>query len=161
METFDTLDEMAKSVDMIVDGRIVGIGPSRVIREDEQSIAWYGSVTVAVGRTFKGAAADTVEFEVFFSQQGRYEKFLEASLPQERAIMFLRNKEIAALAAGWSKSEAAAEAHYNMLVNQTQSHFREMAGGIHVPAPGSGDFTDAWEGRSMIDLERTLAALTS
>lgn len=161
VESFVSLESMTESVDLIVIGHIVATSPSRSFRameaDAEIDTAWYASVQVVADWSSSTVVEPT--FEVFFPTKFHYEVFLAAATPGETAIFFLRNKEVAALAAGWPKADASKESQYFMLANQEQALLRDLGGKVHVVDTESRDFTSALEGTSFEGLVAKVKAL--
>jgi hypothetical protein len=106
-----------------------------------------------------GAVDPTIEIEVFFARRAKYDAFLSAQVPPERAVFFIRNKAVSERVAGVNEGQAAEESGYNMLINLTQSLFRDLEGRVHVPDATAGDFTSDWEGRPFAAFVEVLGAL--
>jgi hypothetical protein len=154
VEAFKSLEAIAESADTVVVGRVVATGPSRSFRametDAEVDTAWYAYVDVATD--WSSPPIDMVRVEVFFPVKAQYDRFLRAELSSEPAMYFLRNKEQAALVAGWSTEAAAAESPYLMLVNQEQALLRNIGGRVHIVDLGSKDFPAPLNGTSFEDL---------
>ncbi|HSW42861.1 MAG TPA: hypothetical protein VLM76_10160 [Patescibacteria group bacterium] len=64
---------------------------------------------------------------------------MRSPAPDERALFFIRNKKVAALAAGWPAEQARAKRDYYMLVNMSQGYLRDLSGEVHTPIAADGD----------------------
>lgn len=150
---------MTRSADVVRVGHVVATGPSRSFRamdeKAEVDTAWYAYVEVAADWS---SSKTTNRFEVFFPLKATYDTFLDADLPGESAVFFLRSKEHAALIEGWSARDAARERPYAMFVNQDEGLLRDINGKVHAVADDSNDFTKALEGTSFADLVSTVKA---
>ncbi len=152
-EGFASLEELTASVDRIVQGRVVAVRPGRDFSNPNgKEVAKYAAITIAVDRALKGPSATTVEIEVFFPSTRRYEAFLSSPPPGETALFFIRNKGTSARANGKDASSIAEEQPFNMLVNLSQSLYRNIDGRVHTQNPAEGDFTNDWEGLMFDDL---------
>lgn len=131
---------------------MISTAPSRQFQAasdgSETSVAYYADVTVSVERAW-GWTGDTAHFEMFFPTARGYAAFLGAAIPTERAVFFLRNKEVAALAAGWPPQLAAEERGFNMLVNMSEGYLREAGSSVVPPVGTDGSFSSQVAGLSL------------
>ncbi len=131
-EHYESLAVMAKSSDAVVLGRMTAVEAGRqwtanAHRPDdplfgETAIARFATVTIEVERIIGEPAYPvdgTIDLEVFLPVDGLIPR-LEANLPRERALFFLRNK-------GPTDSIA-----FFRLVNDDQGIVREFGGVSHT-----------------------------
>lgn len=145
---------MAKSADVVVVDRILDVAPSRIVQARAESSssgpdsdAWFaGYAPVELEVEWASPAGGAHTFEVFLSTESKYREFLNAPMPAERTIFFLRNKETAALAAGWSAEAAAAERPYFMLVNAEQGAIHDVDGVAQITEDDADDLSNRVDG---------------
>jgi hypothetical protein len=159
VEVFDSVGQMARSADWVVEGKIAGASPGRVVTDESGvPIGWNANVRVDVSATLVGQELKSIDLEVIFLSKAKFQDFLRQSLPTETAIFFIRNKAVAARHAGWSEPDAEREAGYNMLINMSQSVFRVFDGRIATPDGGASELTATWESQPADTLIRGIQA---
>jgi hypothetical protein len=153
---------MVALADFVLIGRVAAVSEGRVFRaaepDSEASFAWYANVALAVDRSLKGTGGSEINFEVFFPSEERYRAFLSSPPPTEQSMFFMERKDRAALRAGWSETEAAAENGYHMLVSPSIGYFRNIGGRVHLGTPEADAFISVWEGRPFQDLVSEVSA---
>lgn len=166
-ESFDTLQDMVNSSDVVVVGRVLEVAPSRIIDARPANIAdsadpdaWFaGYASVRLDAEWASPAGGAVTFEVFLSTESKYREFLTAPLPKERSLFFLRNKEVAALSAGWPAELAATERPYFMLVNADQGAIHDINGIAQIAEHDGDGLSSRINGVSFEDILREVTQL--
>lgn len=157
-ESYDTLTQMTLASDAIVVGRISAIAPGREWKANEDEwldpeaadalLARFATVTLEIQDVIGGAVADasagTVELEIFLPHDGLVPQ-LEATLPRERAVFFLRTK--------------ADAPEFFRLVNDSQGLIREFEGTSHMVGAVEGTFLAEIDGRPFGELLAQLRSI--
>ena len=147
-ELYGSLDDMALSADTVIVGRIVEVTAGRAwdAERDEGAngragdpptpMARFAEATIEIEQVIGGSTYDLgsgIRLEIFLPRDGMVPE-LQANLPRERALFFLRNK-----------GPTDSTEHYR-LVSSSQGLFREMQGVVHLPVSPEGAFVRQLEG---------------
>lgn len=165
VEHFATPEAMARSADVVAVGRIASVSAGRTLRAapgtGDEAFAWYANVYVEVADLIKGTWNDERSFEVFFTSAAAREDFIKTPVPKERALLFVRDKAVAATSAGWPSNLAQAEQGFYMLVNMSQGYVRELDGQAHPSFSAESDSFLAGSFDSVVQRVRAAVALGS
>lgn len=129
VEHYDSLAAMTRSADAVVLGTVVGIGqdPTRYQGVDLGG-AMFATLRVKVEQVLAGSvsevAPDEIDVAIFMTDPRQYDRFA-ARLPDERAILFLRNSLVEAKEN--NQSPLPGSDHYYRVVSD-QGVLRDVAG---------------------------------
>lgn len=142
VEHYDSLDSMTSGSEAVVLGKIVGVSLSRAFggQEDAEPIR-LAALEVSVSRILAGRltkAATTIAVEVTIPG-GRNIEDLQAAIPTEEAMYFLRNKGTEASDLGFTPEEIEVEAPYYRLVS-SQGQIRNLGGAALPPEAAEDSF---------------------
>jgi hypothetical protein len=133
-EHYDGLEEMARSADVVVVGRIERIGVGRTIGVSYPIT--LAELTVVVDVAVKGAeSGDRLALEMILPRPDRIGA-LQDSIPSERALFFLRDKYQLVKGEDLTEEEKARERGRFAFVNDQQGIIRDLAGTARV-LPGA------------------------
>lgn len=114
---------MAREVDAVVLGSPLEVLESRPIPDDDDAV--YGLLRLAVERSLGGVLVEdepgVVNVEFYLSHRAHLSRF--TSLPDERVVLFLRNKAI--------EAELAGSTFYRIV--SAQGYLRDVNGATAVP----------------------------
>lgn len=139
-EHYSSLASMTAAADAVVVGRLTSIEAGRVWGDPPDDAAYYAEARLEVKEVVAGTLIDTggaLRFELFMAEPSVIEH-LQANLPSEEAIYFLRNKGAEAMTLEMSRSEQAREAEYYRLVTMG-AVLRNGPDGRTVTIPGRGE----------------------
>lgn len=142
VEHYDSLDAMTSGSEAVVLGKIVGVSLSRTFGGPEDAeLIHLAALEVSASRVLAGrltSTAMTIVVEVTVPG-GRNIEDLQATIPTEEAIYFLRNKGTEASDLGFSPEEIEAEAPYYRLVS-SQGLIRNLEGAALPPEAAEDPF---------------------
>lgn len=136
VEHYDSLATMAQASDTVLVGVVESVRLGRQVGESYPIS--YAVVTVRPRDILKGPDSELVSLEVVLPSSDRLTA-LQASLPQEDAIFFLRDKAAEALRLGLPDAEIAAGKGYFRLVS-SQGVLRNLNGRIGIPIASEDAF---------------------
>ncbi|HEX2766708.1 MAG TPA: hypothetical protein VHR55_08765 [Candidatus Limnocylindria bacterium] len=122
LESYATLSEMVQSADAVVRGQVVSLVAGRVAGARGIDELHYAEATVKVSEVLAGAippGQDEILLEIPLFNGPEYLATMQAAVPWDESVYFLRNKGEAARRAGLSAEAQRAEAKYYRLVIMT------------------------------------------
>lgn len=158
-ESFDTLDDLARSADLVIVGRVNDVQPGRewvAIPEyvddpvfSEVAYARFATVTIdieqIIGRVLSPLPdRSVVKLEVFLSRPDTL-TIVQKNIPGERSIFFLRNKGV------------TDSIDFYRFTNDDQGLLREFDGRIRISPTGEDHFLSHLDGESF---DKALDAVT-
>lgn len=153
-ERYNDYEAMAAKADAVVLGHISGVEISRqyVVEQGHPDIGGgvvtFALVHVSVEQLLRGSLRDGQErdalLEVFLTRPQKFGEF-ERSVPRERGVFFLRDKELEGRALGLAGEALEREIGYYRLVNSA-GVVHERAGAVVIPRPVEPDGLRVWQG---------------
>lgn len=158
-EHYESLSDMTASADAVVLGRIVEVLPGRVFGNPASypvgAAASYATAIVEVTDVLSGdPGARTLQLELLLPD-AEVLADLQAALPRERAVYFLRNKGHEAALLGLPPNVQANERPFFRLVN-TRAVLRDIDGNVAAPVSADEGFLLELDGTPFSDLLATL-----
>ena len=118
-ERFSSLGDLTRSSDIVIIGRIVRVDAGRQFGDPQVDVVHYAAATISVDAVVRGekpAGRFVLELQMPDGQGAREALALNAALPTDRAVFFLRSKSAVARRAGMTVARQAAGQGYYMLV---------------------------------------------
>lgn len=144
-QSYSSLDAMAGDASVIVLGQFISVTKGRVFRPEpeygDRGVAFYLDATFVVSDVLRGSLADksstTIHIELF---AGRKSELPDATLQQDKQILFLINKAQAPSNAKMSADDLATEArYYEILGGQEQGRLTVSNSKVQVSSAISPD----------------------
>ena len=118
LETYADVGQMTRAADAVVRGQVTAIVPGRVFGVPGVDELHYAEATVRIAEVLAGAVdgSDEITLEIPLFTGVEYLQTMQAAVPWNESIYFLRNKGESARRAGLSQEVQRFEARYYRLV---------------------------------------------
>ncbi len=158
-EHYDSLEAISLSADLIVIATIGSVEVGQSVGNDEDGWAHYAALTLDV-ETVIGSASGATPSTLHVQQlmpSDRSITTLSGTVPEERAVWFLRDRDAEAARLNLPADVVArVQGQYRLAVRE--GVVREMGGRVHLPVGPLSPAYASWEGRDFEEFANQVEA---
>jgi hypothetical protein len=145
-EHFESLAEMSASADAVVIATITKVTPGRVILAGQDDGFQYMNLSLRVDSQLAGAPLEADFVLEMMLPEGASADRVNALLPAERQILFLRSKEREAATLNYPARLIPREHGLYRLINLGQGRYSDLYGKVDAPRDAEDDWVQKLRG---------------